>query len=648
MKREAPVMRVFVRGTTPIEATSEHPFYCRRRTEKCPHRGPVQYSFGEPEWICAGEMTESDYVGLPINFVPYNDLESFSEQLDAKFLAHWYLVGHYLGNGWIVNHKRAGRKNSRCWKVIICDGYDDADALAEYIKGAGFHATRSDERSGVKFHISSKEFVEFLAPFGTGAANKEIPGSVFNLPAELQAVLLRGWMDSDGYENGKVICGTTISKKLAMGMARLARSGLRIPTTIRKVEVPNKTVIEGRTVNQRPFYQVRCWKNSKAIWKWDEKICWSKVRKTEKTNEVKTVYNISVEEDESYVADECIVHNCQPFSTAGKRRGQTDDRYLWPEIIRVARLLKPTWIVGENVAGIISMEQPEPLFEVERDEKKLPVHQRVTSELIEELRQEGFLVPRYTDGTPIVFGIPASAVGACHRRERVFILAYSEDNRRDRRAAYKRWEESLGAGREEVRDQPGGQNAITTYGKIHGLQGGNPSQRRELENPLGRVEGWGNQPLGQDCNVADTDEGGCRIGELDWLRIQRGDEACNETGAGDQSHSDPSGERGGELLLLQGEQGQADSDPLGCSRLPPYVDCGERSQQFYVSRARWIRKQSARAWGVPWPEAATRFCRMDDGISARVDRIKSLGNAVVPAQIFPVFEAIAKIERMMA
>lgn len=314
---------------------------------------------------------------------------------------------------------------------------------------------------------------------------------------------------------------------------------------------------------------------------------------------------------------------CQPFSTAGKRKGKNDDRYLWPEIIRVARLLKPSWIVGENVVGITSMEQPEPVLTVEKKGKSKSCYERTVAEIIRDLEKEGFLLPRNSDGTPIVLIIPASAVGACHRRYRVFFVAYNQDNGRNRRAATERWEITDRAGREEVWDKPGRQNT----------------------------------------NASNPYEGGCCSRSPEGVRVYRGEQACNEAGTGNQCvvHSDSAIQRGRELLLCEGKPGQPLADPVGSDNFSAYLDGGRESQQFYTARARWVRKQAEEGWKVPWPEAATRFCGVVDGDTIELDgsggfpdplisraerkkRIMCLGNAVVPSQIYPIFEAIAKIE----
>ena len=88
---------------------------------------------------------------------------------------------------------------------------------------------------------------------------------------------------------------------------------------------------------------------------------------------------------------------CQPFSVAGKRRGEADERYLWPEMLRVIRELRPAWIVGENVPGIIKLG---------------------LDKVLSDLEGEGYA------WRTVVF--PACAVGAWHQRYRTAIVAYSE------------------------------------------------------------------------------------------------------------------------------------------------------------------------------------------------------------------------------
>ena len=116
---------------------------------------------------------------------------------------------------------------------------------------------------------------------------------------------------------------------------------------------------------------------------------------------------------------------CQPFSYAGKRKGQTDDRYLWPEMLRVIDEIRPTWVIGENVAGITTMVEPgkttyvgseTPILEENRGVHRFQSEHTFTIERIcQDLEKIGYSVQ------PML--IPACAVGAPHRRDRVFIIA---------------------------------------------------------------------------------------------------------------------------------------------------------------------------------------------------------------------------------
>lgn len=120
---------------------------------------------------------------------------------------------------------------------------------------------------------------------------------------------------------------------------------------------------------------------------------------------------------------------CQPFSLAGQRKGEADDRYLWPEMLRAIREIRPAWVIGENVGGIVSMVQPSSEVTVESqaslfetsDKETILEQEYVVETVCRSLEQEGYSIQ------PIV--IPACAIGAPHRRDRIFFIAYSADAR---------------------------------------------------------------------------------------------------------------------------------------------------------------------------------------------------------------------------
>jgi DNA (cytosine-5)-methyltransferase 1 len=100
---------------------------------------------------------------------------------------------------------------------------------------------------------------------------------------------------------------------------------------------------------------------------------------------------------------------CQPFSFAGKRRGKSDDRYLWPEMLRIIQETRPRWIIGENVAGIVNL---------------------ALDQVLSDLENENYEVQPFV--------IPACAVEAPHRRDRVWIVAHDASDARRKRNDWSR------------------------------------------------------------------------------------------------------------------------------------------------------------------------------------------------------------------
>jgi len=117
---------------------------------------------------------------------------------------------------------------------------------------------------------------------------------------------------------------------------------------------------------------------------------------------------------------------CQPYSQAGKRLGKEDERHLWPEMLRTIREVKPRWVVGENVLGIVNWSGGLVFEEVQID-----------------LENEGYEVQSYI--------LPAAGVGAPHQRYRTWFVAYSKNIGQSQSTSISKWDEYKPNDRHKIR-----------------------------------------------------------------------------------------------------------------------------------------------------------------------------------------------------
>ena len=218
---------------------------------------------------------------------------------------------------------------------------------------------------------------------------------------------------------------------------------------------------------------------------------------------------------------------CQPFSIAGRQKGEQDPRHVWPEMFRLVKELRPTWVIGENVSGHIKLG---------------------LDTVLENLESEGY--------SARAFSISASSIGAVHQRERVWILAHSgctqhegsffgsQDEDETRKETTNKFERSSETSYFDVADT----ESIVSNGREH-------RQHTEERNTEGQVRR-------ESSNVANTD--------------------------------------------IEGLEGR-------------WSQCELREGQ----------EEGKIGWSQWW-ESEPSVGRVAHGVPKRVDRLKSLGNSLVP------------------
>ena len=156
---------------------------------------------------------------------------------------------------------------------------------------------------------------------------------------------------------------------------------------------------------------------------------------------------------------------CQPYSMAGKRKGKDDDRHLWPQMLRAIREIQPTWVVGENVLGLVNWDGGLVFHEVQA-----------------ELEAQGYEVQPYV--------LPAASVNAPHRRDRVWFVAYS--NYKGRSARHRQVQGENG------KVYKWDNNAQPSYSSIQSITSdSNISSKRPPGESRGIKENWSKDNLQQ-------------------------------------------------------------------------------------------------------------------------------------------------------
>jgi len=153
---------------------------------------------------------------------------------------------------------------------------------------------------------------------------------------------------------------------------------------------------------------------------------------------------------------------CQPYSVAGKRKGKEDDRHLWPEMLRAIREIKPRYIVGENVSGLVSWDRGLVFEEVQTD-----------------LEAEGYKVQAVL--------LPACAVDAPHRRDRVWFVAYSDNPRTNEQSGINRNRQKENKGWKEQLQPEFGEDSSDVYGNDTNTNG-TRLQKKRTEQQATRIE----------------------------------------------------------------------------------------------------------------------------------------------------------------
>jgi DNA (cytosine-5)-methyltransferase 1 len=320
---------------------------------------------------------------------------------------------------------------------------------------------------------------------------------------------------------------------------------------------------------------------------------------------------------------------CQPFSVAGKRKGTYDDRYLWDETIRVVRECKPRWFIGENVEGLININNGVVLRQVQTD-----------------LEKEGFEVQCII--------IPASGIGAWHQRKRIWIMAYSNSNGHRNKIGRSNGEKEEIQNQHRQNDSTSRKSSGTSsiretsieyvsnsdprfsIGKNEEIQTGRTSINNggeDVSNPNGNRKKWNKS----------------KDGKRWWFESFNNSKDVSNSesvSSNDGRYGDDSKEK-----QIQLKAGRKDSNGYVSNSDSERLEGHRNKQQLQENgREKHSIGNSNDETKESWWQTQSRICGVPNGVSFELDkgrnnRIKSLGNSIVPQIVRQLGFAILEAEK---
>ena len=329
---------------------------------------------------------------------------------------------------------------------------------------------------------------------------------------------------------------------------------------------------------------------------------------------------------------------CQPFSQAGKRKGSSDNRYLWPEMLRAIQEVKPRWVVGENVLGIVNWNRG-----------------MVFKQVITDLENSGYQVQ--------TFIIPACSKNAPHRRDRVWFVAHSECNGHNGECTITQGQQFKRRRKARSKSASFINNETASDTASIGLCSNCEGQRFQPTT-------FGTQQSMGEGIAPDSDSDGCDRfhGKYEKHPSERGVNALNDIKQTYASDTDTTRftDRGKKHRRKQTQSRTRKYRPCGCG-IGVAADTGKKQLQRSkfnrgIKRTRKIKRESRqfmRPICSTWEDFPTQspICGRNDGVSRkldsitfskwRIESIKAYGNAIVPQIALAIFDSINKYEESL-